>query len=57
MKIGDKAKYKKHLKALKFGKIGEISVLLDDFCIIRYPDNLGTNQVYAHSANYDEIEL
>jgi len=59
-----KAKYKKRMKALTFGEVGVVSAMYkanknnkDDWIVITYPQNKGTDMVYAHSCKIKDIEL
>lgn len=64
MKVGDKVKYKKKMKKLTFGEKGMLSSIYkanqnnkEGWAVIKYPQNLNTNMVYAHSANLTDIRL
>jgi hypothetical protein len=57
MKIGDKVIFTGTLKKLDPGTVGEISYIGKDWIGIVYPQNLGSNKVYSHSANLKDIKL
>ena len=58
MKIGANVIYKKTLKGLEKGAIGEISsiYLIGKCASVVYEQNSNTNKVYCHSANVEDLE-
>jgi hypothetical protein len=57
MKKGNKVIFTGTLKKLDQGTVGEIAHIGKDWVSIVYPQNLGSNKVYSHSANLKDIRL